>query len=76
MMHIRITQLEIAMKIFAIQISTAVAGLGVYQAAQWIDGGFGLNPFIALPLATFCVLAPYFIDKVILARASTRRYRR
>ena len=41
------------------QVCTMAAGLGVYQAAQWINEGYGLNPLLALPIATLLFVLPY-----------------
>lgn len=41
------------------QMLTGCAIILVWSAEQWLTVGYGLNPFIALPLATIALLLPY-----------------
>jgi len=41
------------------QICTAIALFLAYLANQWLTVGFGLNPWIALPLATLFMVVPH-----------------
>jgi hypothetical protein len=44
------------------QMFTTSAAVLVFMANEYQVMGFGLNPYLALPLATLFMVAPYFID--------------
>lgn len=44
------------------QTLTALSMILVYLADQWMSEGFGINPYIALPLSTLLIVLPYLID--------------
>ena len=43
------------------QASIFGAGCLAFEANQWMTVGHGLNPFLAIPIATLFLVAPYFI---------------
>ena len=43
----------------ATQTSTIAALTLIYYADQWLTVGWGLTPWIALPVATLLLAAPY-----------------
>ncbi len=43
----------------ATQMSTIAALSLIWYADQWLTVGLGLNPYIALPIATLLLIAPY-----------------
>jgi hypothetical protein len=45
------------------QMFTASAAVLVFMADEYMVMGFGLNPWVALPLATLFMVAPYFVDR-------------
>lgn len=53
--YILINLLIISLTVLAVQLS--------YLGYQWIDGGHGLHPVIALPLATMFILLALFIPR-------------
>ncbi len=44
------------------QVSTACAFGLVFFAHQWETVGYGLNPWIALPVATLLMAAPHVLN--------------
>ena len=44
------------------QMLTVSATVLTHLAILWTDVGRGLNPYIALPIATLCMVLPYVID--------------
>lgn len=44
------------------QICTVTAMFLTYLAHQWSTVGYGLNPYIALPLATLFMAAPHIFN--------------
>lgn len=44
------------------QCLTALAMILTYLAHSWVKEAFGINPFIALPIATLLMIMPYVID--------------
>ena len=46
------------------QTLTGWAIILAWSAEQWLTAGHGLNPFIALPIATVALLLPYTYSRV------------
>jgi hypothetical protein len=44
------------------QICTATALFLVYLANEWLTVGFGLNPWIAIPVATLLMVVPHIAN--------------
>lgn len=44
------------------QLCTTSSAILVYMAHQWNTIGYGLNPWIALPVATLMMLLPHMVD--------------
>lgn len=54
------------MKSFVVlsQFITVLAGIAVYLAHQFDTVGYGLNPWIALPMASFLMIVPTLLIDV------------
>lgn len=50
------------------QTFTFLALFLAYLGNEWLVGNHGLNPWIALPAATLCMLAPYILDHLFYER--------
>ncbi len=44
------------------QMAAMMALFMLYQADQWITVGYGLHPFISIPVAIFLLTAPHWFD--------------
>jgi hypothetical protein len=44
------------------QVCTVAALFLTYMAHQWSTVGYGLNPYIALPIATLLMVAPHIFN--------------
>lgn len=44
------------------QICTAAALFCAYMANEWLTVGFGLNPWIAIPVATLLMVVPHITN--------------
>ena len=48
-------------RILITQLLTVTAVLSHQLAGSWITEGYGLNPAVAYPLATMCILTPLVV---------------
>jgi len=46
-------------KTLATQICTITALLFAFMAHDWMTIGYGLNPFVAIPIGVLLIAAPY-----------------
>lgn len=50
----------LVLAVHAVLMTLFAIGLG-REAEQWISTGYGLNPLIALPLATLCIVSIFVV---------------
>ena len=51
-------------KFFAIQICAFAAIFAFWQAYEWINSGYGLNPFVAIPAGCVLIGFPYILELI------------
>ncbi len=55
------------MKTIVTQLATIGTMTLIYMSYQWMEVGYGLHPFIALPIATLLMVVPYHIPQRVLS---------
>jgi len=58
------TSTRILLLVVLAQFTTCGAWMCMHLASMWLDIGHGLNPWIALPLATVLCLIPYVVHSL------------
>jgi len=48
------------------QCFTILAAILVFLANDWLTTGHGLNPWLAIPAATVCMIIPFVIDNFFI----------
>ncbi len=57
------------------QACTITAMLTLDSAIKWMNDGYGLNPLVAMPIATLLIIAPYVVAR-LADSPQARRHRR